>query len=193
MTAFGPFAKKTEIDFSVLNEHSLFLITGPTGSGKTTILDAMTFALFGEASGDMRLTENFKSDYSDLNELCCVSLEFQLRGKRYVVERYPKQKRISARKNNIVVINSKAKLTLDDGEEIVGVENVNQKVFELFGLTYKQFKQIVILPQGEFKKLLEAKSEEKQEIFRKIFDTDIYEKFCKVLLEKTKEIEKMML
>lgn len=190
MTAFGPFAKKTEIDFSVLNEHSLFLITGPTGSGKTTILDAMTFALFGEASGDMRLTENFKSDYSDLNELCCVSLEFQLRGKRYVVERYPKQKRISARKNNIVVINSKAKLTLDDGEEIVGVENVNQKVVELFGLTYKQFKQIVILPQGEFKKLLEAKSEEKQEIFRKIFDTDIYEKFCKVLLEKTKEIEK---
>ena len=144
MTAFGPFVKKTEIDFSVLNEHSLFLITGPTGSGKTTILDAMTFALFGEASGDMRLTENFKSDYSDLNELCCVRLEFQLRGRRYIVERYPKQKRISVRKNNVIVINSKAKLTLDDGEEIVGVENVNQKIEELFGLTYKQFKQKVI-------------------------------------------------
>ena len=188
MVAFGAFVKKTEIDFSVLNKHSLFLITGPTGAGKTTILDAITFALFGEASGETRRTENFKSDYSDLKELCFVKLEFELKNKKYVIERYPKQSKISARKN-IVVINSKAKLILEDGEEIIGTDSVNKKIIELLGITYKQFKQIVVLPQGEFKKLLEAKSEDKQDIFRKIFNTDLHEKFCKALLEKTKEIQ----
>lgn len=166
----------------------MFLITGPTGAGKTTILDAITFALFGESSGDTRQTENFKSDYCDPSTLCYVTLDFQLKGKQYTIERYPKQKKKSARKDSIITINSKARLILDDGTEIIGVENVNQKITELFGLTYKQFKQIIILPQGEFRKLLESNSEDKQEIFRKIFNTDIYEKFCNVLSDKTKNI-----
>lgn len=166
----------------------MFLITGPTGAGKTTILDAITFALFGESSGDTRQTENFKSDYCDPSTLCYVTLDFQLKGKQYTIERYPKQKKKSARKDGIITVNSKARLILDDGTEIIGVENVNQKITELFGLTYKQFKQIIILPQGEFRRLLESNSEDKQEIFRKIFNTDIYEKFCNVLSDKTKNI-----
>lgn len=190
MTAFGAFIKKTEINFELLNQHSLFLITGPTGSGKTTILDAITFSLFGEASGETRHAENFKSDYSDLTTLCSVDFEFELKGKKYILYRSPRQIKKSAKGNGkIIIINSKAKLILDDGSEITGVENVNQKIVELLGMTYKQFRQIVILPQGEFKKLLEAKSEDKQEIFRKIFDTDIYERFSKILLSKTREIE----
>lgn len=191
MVAFGAFVKKTEIDFLVLNKYSLFLITGPTGAGKTTILDAITFALFGEASGETRRTENFKSDYSDLKELCFVKFEFELKNKKFIVERYPKQNKMSARKN-VVVVNSKAKLTFEDGEEILGTDNVNKKIIEILGITYKQFRQIVVLPQGEFKKLLEAKSEDKQEIFRKIFNTDVHEKFCKTLLESTKEIQKQI-
>ena len=122
----------------------MFLITGPTGAGKTTILDAITFALFGESSGDTRQTENFKSDYCDPSTLCYVTLDFQLKGKQYTIERYPKQKKKSARKDSIITINSKARLILDDDTEIIGVENVNQKITELFGLTYKQFKQIII-------------------------------------------------
>ncbi len=165
------------------------MITGPTGSGKTTILDALTFALFGEASGNSRQTENFKSDYSNSSQTCLVRLEFELKGKKFTVEREPKQFKKSTRKNSNILTNSRAKLTLDNQTEITGVENVNKKIVELLGLTCKQFKQIVILPQGEFQKLLEAKSEDKQEIFRKIFDTEIYEKFCNQLLKKSKEIE----
>ncbi|MBP0979896.1 MAG: SMC family ATPase [Oscillospiraceae bacterium] len=196
MNAFGAFIKKTEIDFRELNKSGLFLITGPTGSGKTTILDAITFALFGEASGDKRQTENFKSDYSELSDLCFVSLEFELKQKKYIIERYPKQQKKSTRvsksskNSNIITVNSKARLIFEDETEIVGADNVNKKITELFGMTYKQFKQIIILPQGEFQKLLESKSEEKQEIFRKIFDTNIYESFSKILSEKTKEIQK---
>ena len=188
MAAFGAFVNKTEIDFSKLEKYSLFLITGATGSGKTTILDALTFALFGEASGGSRQTENFQSDYSDFSQKCFVKLEFELKQKRYIIEREPKQLKKSARKDGNIVVNSKAKLTLEDSKEITGVENVNQKIVELLGLTCKQFKQIVVLPQGEFQKLLEAKSEDKQEIFRKIFDTEIYEKFCGALQKRTKEI-----
>lgn len=192
MNAFGSFIKKTEINFLDLNKSLLFLITGPTGSGKTTILDAITFALFGEASGDKRQTENFKSDYSNLSELCFVNLEFELKNKKYIITREPKQKKKSSRtskNSDFTIVNSKAKLIFEDGNEITGTDNVNKKIIELFGMTYKQFKQIIILPQGEFQKLLESKSEEKQDIFRKIFDTNIYESFSKILSEKTKEIE----
>lgn len=188
MNAFGPYAGKQEVDFTRFDGHNIFVITGPTGAGKTTIFDAVSFALFGDSSGDARESENFKSDYAPPEAVCSVELTFLLKGKEYRIERYPKQTRLSSR-GNLRAINSDALLTLPDGTPVSGVRNVDPLIIDLLGISRDRFKQIAMLPQGEYKKLLYADSREKQEIFRKVFSTQIYMQVTDALREQVRGLE----
>ncbi|MBC8569408.1 AAA family ATPase [Zongyangia hominis] len=189
MNAFGPYAGETVLDFTTLGNTRLFLITGPTGAGKTSIFDAIAFALYGKASSLSRESENFKSQHADDSTLCFVKFTFTVRDKRYEIERYPKQMRLGRDKKSLKPFPAKAAMTLDDGTVISGIDPVGAKVQELLGLDYKQFRQIVMLPQGEFQELLEAESAKKQDIFRRIFDTRIYDQVTRRLGQICSDIE----
>lgn len=191
MNAFGPYAGRQEIDFTRFDGHNIFVVTGPTGAGKTTIFDAISFALFGDSSGDARESENFKSDYAGPDAVCSVELTFLLKGKKYRIERCPKQTRLSSR-GNLRTINSDALLTLADGTVVAGVRNVDPLIVSLLGISRDRFKQIAMLPQGEYKKLLYADSREKQEIFRKVFSTQIYMKVTDALREQARTLEEYL-
>lgn len=174
LCAFGPYASTQVIEFDRLAGSNLFLITGPTGAGKTTVFDAITFALFGRASGESRKdAEGLKSDFASPAETCYVKLDFLLHGEEYSIERRPRQQRV-VRGGGVSVANGDAQLTLPDGDIISGITEVSARIESLLGLDYNQFRQIVMLPQGEFKRLLEAESKQKQLIFRKIFSTGLY-------------------
>ncbi len=174
LNAFGPYAGKQVIDFSFLSGSSLFLITGPTGAGKTTVFDAITFALYGRASGESRKdVEELKSHFASPAETCYVKLTFLLHGEQYIIERKPKQQRV-VRGGGISTANGDALLTMPNGKTVSGITEVSARIETLLGLDYNQFRQIVMLPQGEFKRLLEAESKQKQIIFRKIFSTELF-------------------
>ena len=127
LAAFGAFRDKQQLDFSILDHENIFVISGPTGAGKTTIFDAIAFALFGEASGNTRKSENFKSDFSDATEECYVDFTFTLNKKDYRIVRTPKQNRLT-RRNTIAQTNSTAILYLPDGHIISGVNEVDAKI-----------------------------------------------------------------
>lgn len=187
INAFGPYAGKEEIDFSLLKNNNLFLICGPTGAGKTTIFDAISFALFGEASGGSRTIDSLKSDHADKSETSYVTLEFMVKGKMYSITRYPTQKIEKTKKNgNIQVVEKKhsVEFLLPDDRVISKTTEATKEVEKILGLNSNQFKQIVMLPQGEFKKLLEAESKDKEIIFRNIFGTEKFLKFQDKLKEK---------
>lgn len=174
MTAFGPYAKETSIDFEKLNE-GIYLITGDTGAGKTTIFDAIVFALYGEGSGSGRSSEMFHSDYVDKFTDTSVELTFLCRNKRYRIERtiHYKKKRgggVGGMMKNAVFYEEGA-LPLEKET------SVNAKVTELLGLDEKQFRQIVMLAQGEFGKFLEAKSDVREQILGRLFDNRLYMDF----------------
>ena len=188
MNAFGPFAGKETIDFTELRGRNIFVISGPTGSGKTTIFDAIAFALYGDPSGELRLSENFKSQYAPVEEKCYVEYRFSIRDEEYFVRRTPKQVKIG-RDGKERWENATASLTLPDGTQITGAIDVNTRLISILGLTKDQFKKIVMLPQGEFRKLLNEKNEAKQEIFRKIFGTEIFEDFTDRLTDRMKRLE----
>lgn len=183
--AFGPFAKQEIVDFSALSESGIFLICGPTGAGKTTIFDGICFALYGEASGALRQNEDFKSDFSDPADLCFIRYSFLVRDKKFEVYRSPKQKKQKKNKD-MAVIAAKAELTLPDGSVITGPAAVNARIQEILGLSAKQFKQITMLAQGDFRQFLDASSKEKQEIFRHIFDTEKFDQFTSFLETESK-------
>ena len=168
LKAFGPFNQEQHIDFTELAAESLFMISGPTGSGKTTIFDAITFALYGEASGELRNSDQFKSDYAEPGEECSVSFSFRSGQAVYQVLRKPIQRYIT-RRGTESSRPAYAELTFPDGAVITGINEVNKKIHDILKLTREQFKKIVMLPQGEFRKLLNADSGEKQEIFRRLF------------------------
>lgn len=180
MNAFGPYATKQCLDFSELGGQNIFLITGPTGAGKTTIFDAICFALYGDASGGSRQNDSFKSQHAQLEDKCYVSMTFFAKGETYKVTRAPKQT-IIGRKDVERTINATAELYLPDNSVIIGTVEVTKKIEEIIGLNKDQFKKVVMLPQGEFRKLLEDKSDTKQEILRKIFATKIYDDFTEQL------------
>lgn len=173
MTAFGPFVEKQEIDFTGLSGEEIFLVTGETGAGKTTIFDAMSFALFGSASGDSRKPATFKSDHAPANELCRVEFLFSLRGHIYDVRRSPAQRGIK-RDGSPKDIAPSAELTLPDGGVVTGANAVTERIEQILGLNHRQFKQTIMLAQGEFRQLIEANGKEKQQIFSKIFGTSVY-------------------
>lgn len=188
MSAFGPYAGVEIVDFAKLNDKNIFLITGPTGAGKTTIFDALSYALFGEASGSSRDKDSLRSDFALPETPTYIELEFGLRGKVYKITRFPQQERKKARGEGFVLKNSEAHLILPDGDIVTKVSNVDEKISSILGINKNQFRQIVMLPQGEFRRLLEADSEEREGIFRKIFGTETFETIQRRLDEHKKAI-----
>lgn len=188
LKAFGPFLKEQEIDFTKLAQENLFMVSGPTGSGKTTIFDAITFALYGEPSGETRSSDQFKSDYAEMDDECKITFHFLSGDKEYTVKRKPKQAYIN-RKGAVSFHQAYAELAFPDGTVTAGVREVDEAVRGILKLTREQFRKIVMLPQGEFRKLLNADSSEKQEIFRKLFSTELYDRFTQMLREQTRVLE----
>ena len=173
LEAFGPYAECTQISFEQFEENGLFLICGDTGSGKTTIFDAIAFALYDTASGETRKMETLHSDYVETKKSSRVRLLFSHKGKRYQVIRS-----FNGKRKNEAVLEEAEK------EVLTGRKAVNERLKEILGLDYQQFKQISMIAQGEFLNLLLAKSEVRSEIFRKVFDTGFYKRLAEVLKSK---------
>ena len=170
MCAFAPYAGTEHVDFSTLSSN-LFLVCGDTGAGKTTIFDGISYALYGEASGETRAVDSLRSQYAPPELDTYVEFVFSLRGKTYTVRRSPGYRRVSARTGKEVAANPKAALTLPDGKVVANPTAVNTALNELIGLSRSQFSQIAMIAQGEFRKLLLAKSGEREAIFRDVFGT----------------------
>lgn len=176
MSAFGPYADKTVLELDKLGTHGLYLITGDTGAGKTTIFDAITFALFGAASGDNRKPNMLRSKYADPETPTEVELEFDYAGKTYTIRRNPEYERPAKRGDKVVVQKADAELTMPDGRVFTKPREVNAEIQAILGVDREQFSQIAMIAQGEFRRLLQAGTKERIEIFRSIFKTERYEK-----------------
>ena len=175
LSAFGPYSEKTQLDMTQLGTGGIYLITGDTGAGKTTLFDAITYALYGEASGGSRTTEMLRSKYADAATPTFVELTFLLKGKTYVICRNPEYMRPSKRgAGKETKETAKAELTMPDGGVISGISAVNEKMTELLGIRKEQFTQIAMIPQGDFLKLLLSGTKERAAIFREIFNTRPY-------------------
>lgn len=181
--AFGPFAEKTEVDFSSLASGGLFLVTGDTGAGKTTLFDAVMFALYGYTSGSSRKTDMLKSDFASPADECYVTLVFEDQGKEYTITRTPRYDRPKTRGTGMTSHAPTADLILPDGTKLTGIEAVNREMDGILGINYSQFKQIAMIAQGEYLSLLHADSSERAEIFRRLFDTSYAEQFTQRLKE----------
>ena len=176
MSAFGPYAGKTEVDFEKLGENGLYLITGDTGAGKTTIFDAVTYALYGEASGSTRETSMLRSKYAAEDTPTEVKLTFSYQGKEYIVRRNPEYERKKSRGEGYTKQTADADLLLPDGSVVTQTRKVGEKIEEILGLDEAQFSQIAMIAQGEFRKLLIADTKSRQEIFRRLFKTEVFQK-----------------
>lgn len=183
ISAFGPYKDRVEIDFTKLGENGIFLITGDTGSGKTSIFDALSFALFGEASGSRRENSSFRSDFASDDISTFVELEFVHKDVFYKLERIPRYTRKKKRGKGITLVGGEASLNFLD-KVITGEKNVTDKCVEILGMNANQFKQIVMIAQGEFLDLLLAKTKDRATIFRHIFGTDIYKDISDCLKNK---------
>ena len=191
ISAFGPYAAETVIDFAGLGDHGLFLITGDTGSGKTTIFDAITFALYGEASGDVRETGMFRSKYAAEDVPTFVELEFIYRRQRYTIRRNPDYMRPKGRGTGYTLQKADAVLVYPDGRQpVTKTRDVTKAVEELIGLNYSQFTQIAMIAQGDFQKLLLAGTADRSVIFRQIFHTGLYQQVQIRLKDAAKECYK---
>ena len=177
LQAFGPYKDLTVIDFSQFSDAGLFLLTGETGSGKTMIFDALTFALFGKTSGNDRGVDSVRSQLARPHDETYVKLSFTHQGNMFTIRRNPTHS--YARKEGGKESNSAhfAELYLPDGNIVSSVRDVNEKIETILGLDYDQFKQIALIGQGEFRELLVAKSDARSDIFRKIFNTKLYQNF----------------
>ena len=183
LSAFGPYADETVIDFTQLGGQGLFLVTGDTGAGKTTIFDGITFALYGETSGGVREASMLRSKYAKPETPTYAEYIFEYKDAVYTVKRSPDYERPKTRGTGMTTQKGEALLTFSDGRApVTKLKEVNQTVTELIGLDMKQFTQIAMIAQGDFRKLLLADTEERSNIFRKLFHTDIY----KVIQEKLK-------
>ena len=194
MQAFGSYGKQTVVDFERMNQ-KLFLITGDTGAGKTTIFDAIVFALYGEAGSSLnrKSGSELQSQFADLSTEPFVELVFSEEDggeqKEYRVRRVPRHLRPLKRGTGIREESETVSLTMPDGTEYPPKET-DQKLVELVGPTKSQFMQVAMIAQGEFMELLRAKSDEKKVIFRKLFHTEIYEKIVEELGKRKKEKSK---
>lgn len=186
LNAFGPYVNETAIDFSKFGDNGLYLITGDTGAGKTTIFDAISFALYGEASGSVRGSKSLRSDFATDSNKTYVELEFENHGDKYFIRRNAAYKRIN-RNGNETTVPEEVLLRLANGETITDRTEANEKILDLLGIDKKQFSQIVMIAQGEFQELLHASTDDRMKIFRKIFNTENYERFQIILANKEKE------
>ena len=193
MSAFGSYAEKTVIDFSKI-QNGLFLITGDTGAGKTTIFDAITFALYGETSGGKRDGNMMRSQYAKEDSETYVEFEFLYRKKNYIIRRNPEYVRLGKRKYadgtpRYVKETSKVELTLPDGNVFVGKKKeTDAKIVEILGVDADQFTQIAMIAQGDFLKLIHAESKERRKIFSKIFHTRYYYQVQEQLKKQATEL-----
>ena len=171
VSAFGPYAGRTEIELDRLGKSGLYLITGNTGAGKTTIFDAITYALYGEASGNNRSAGMLRSKYADPSTPTEVELVFEYAGKEYIVKRNPEYMRPKARGEGFTKENANAEFHYPDGRIVTKLKEVNSAVTELLGIERSQFTQIAMIAQGDFLKLLLASTDDRKKIFQKIFYT----------------------
>ena len=175
LSAFGPYAAETTLDLEKLGKGGLYLITGDTGAGKTTIFDAITYALYDHSSSGIREGSMLRCKYADDKTPTFVELEFEVHGVRYTVRRNPEYQRPKARGEGMTTEKADATLTYpDDRPPVTKAKDVTAAVQEIIGLDYNQFSQIVLIAQGQFTKLLNASTEERSRIFRKLFRTQRY-------------------
>lgn len=192
MSAFGPYAAREEIDFSRLAGRRLFLIHGPTGGGKTIILDAICFALYGQSSGAERRDRAIRSDHAEAQTATEVTFEFALGGERFKVWRSPRQERPKKRGEGMIPAPPRAELYRLKGEwEIVasGWKDVTSGVEEMIGFRCEQFRQVVVLPQGEFRRLLSSDSRERQDILAVLFNTRVYRQIEETLSRAARDLK----
>lgn len=190
LSAWGPYKERIEIDFAGLKDRGLFLITGPTGAGKTTLFDAVTYALYGSMSGQTREKNSVRSDFAQGDTATFVELTMQHAGKEYRIVRNPEYMRPKKKgsKEEYTKEKENAVLYLPDGAAIEGVGEVNRRLQEILVLDYRQFKQLSMIAQGEFARLLTAPPSEKTKIFREIFSTAVYDRFAGILRSRAGEI-----
>jgi len=187
MKAFGPYGKEAIVDFEKIGHHGLYLITGDTGAGKTTIFDAISFALYGEGAGgkERRQAKSFRSDYASKEYETVVEFTFEHKNNLYKVTRQPEYLRPKQRGDGFTTKPASAILEcLDSGEVYSRLDTTNKKIIDIIGLTKDQFNQTMMIAQGDFLKILKAKSDERKQLFQKLFNTQIYEQ----LQEKLKEL-----
>ena len=183
--AFGPYRDSVTLDFSALQDHSMFLISGPTGAGKTSILDAMVYALYGEPSGEVRKIDAIRSDFAEPHRMTRVDFSFAIGEVQYRVERLPKQ--LVAKKRGTGMREQNASATvyeMKDGEWKViatSAAAIRDTVQRIIGFRKDQFLQVVLLPQGEFRKLLVASTSEREELLHTLFRTELYRKLQEAL------------
>ena len=187
MNAFGPYASYTEVEFAQFGEGGLFLVTGDTGAGKTTIFDAITFALFNKTSGMDREVNTLRSDYAKETEETFVELTFSHKGRIYELYRSPQYERLKKNGTGFTTKTAKAELRREPDTPIEGTKQVNEAIEDLLRINYEQFKQISMIAQGEFREVLNADSKKRGEILQKIFSTEGYKKMGYLMEERYKK------
>lgn len=174
MSAFGPYAGEVTLDMQKLGKSGIYLITGDTGAGKTTIFDAISYALYGEASGNYRENTTLRSKYASADTPTFVELEFEYNNEIYKINRNPEYPRPNKRGEGFTKQSANAELVMPDGSVITKIKEVNAKVEEIIGINKNQFSQVAMIAQGDFRKLLNCETNERSKIFRKIFKTEPY-------------------
>lgn len=174
MSAFGPYAGEVTLDMQKLGKSGIYLITGDTGAGKTTIFDAISYALYGEASGNYRENTTLRSKYAGVDTPTFVELEFEYNNEIYKINRNPEYPRPNKRGEGFTKQSANAELVMPDGSVITKIKDVSAKVEEIIGINKNQFSQIAMIAQGDFRKLLNCETNERSKIFRKIFKTEPY-------------------
>ena len=189
LCAFGPFKGETVVDFAAFHGQ-IFLLTGETGAGKTSIFDAISFALYGEASGgkERRSGRSFRSDYADPDTPTYVTLTFSEAGKTYTVTRSPEYERTKKRGSGTTTVPAAATLTTEGEERVVTrIDEVDARVREIIGLDRRQFSRTVMIAQGDFLRILNAGSDERKAMFQNLFHTEIYARAEAALREQSRE------
>lgn len=195
ISAFGPYAGQEDVDFSILENHMLFLICGPTGAGKSTILDAMCYALYGKTSGAVRSGEDLRSNYVGYDRKTYVEFDFAIGNRHYRIYRSPTQLLERQKGDRSKPVEHKGKADFyeidEEGREKAHItsKGVDSAVEKLLGVGVEQFRQIILLPQGDFRKLLLADSSDRQKIMEQLFQTGIYLAFEKRLQEETQKLK----
>lgn len=197
MQAFGPYAGTETIDFTELGNRTMFVISGKTGSGKTTIFDGISYAIYGKASGEDRNGPELRSQFAGDDLATEVSLEFSLRGKSYFIKRSPQQEKKKERGDGYRTIGATAELYQYDAHGngqllAANVRDVEEKIKEIMLIDSNQFRQILMIPQGEFRKLLTSDSKDKEAILQKLFHTEIYKRIEEKLKEEATELKRLV-